>query len=284
MYRKGQASWVNWIKKRIDNNLNFLAVAEGSTGIGKSWSMLSVAYMIDPTFEPRQIAFDFRRLMEILNSDWFKKKKTKVVLFDEVQISISNRKWQSLVNQLFNYLLSTFRHQNIILLFTSPYTDFLDLQARKLLHCIFECKGWNKKTRTSHLRPKLQQYNGKYKKFYEHSLFVLKDGKLFKLVNWHVHAPPKHLILPYEQSKVEFTSKLNQSILQQLTDMENKTTNKDKQQPKKPLTELQEQILELCEQGYNQLQIAEKLNKKQPQISLNMRYMRNKNYILNKKT
>jgi len=35
MYKKGEDSWVRYIKARINSNLNFIAIAEGSTGIGK---------------------------------------------------------------------------------------------------------------------------------------------------------------------------------------------------------------------------------------------------------
>jgi len=30
-YKKGEHSWITWIKKRIKENLNFLAIAEGPT-------------------------------------------------------------------------------------------------------------------------------------------------------------------------------------------------------------------------------------------------------------
>lgn len=276
MYKKGEQSWIRWIKKRIKNNLNFLAIAEGPTGIGKSWGMIRVAYDLDNDFEARQIAFSFKQVMEIINADWFKKKKLKVIVFDEAQTDISNRQWQSLTNKLFNYLLSTFRHQNIILLFTSPYSDFIDSQSMKLIHCRFDIKGHNRETKQTHIRPKLLQYNSKLKKFYEHSLFVIRDSKYIKLVDWHVTKPPQHLIEPYEQAKCEFTSKLNKSILEQLNSIEEKS----KPKPKKPLTELQEKIWDLWNTGLNQKQIAEKLGKVPQHISDNVKFMRNKGYSL----
>jgi replication-associated recombination protein RarA len=68
MHKPGEQSFVRWIKKRIDDNLNFLAIFEGSPGAGKSWSALSIAYAIDPEFNPRdQVAFSFRDLMRIIN-------------------------------------------------------------------------------------------------------------------------------------------------------------------------------------------------------------------------
>lgn len=230
MYKKGEHSWVRYIKLRIRSNLNFLALAEGSTGSGKSWSMLSVAYLIDPIFDPRQIAFSFREVMHIINADWFKKKKWKIILFDEPQTSISNRQWQSLTNRLFNFLLSTFRHQNIVLLFATPYADFIDVASQKLLHCKFEVKGHSTKTNLTTIRPKLLQYNSRMKKFYEHSLYVTHQGRAggsTKLVKWNVPKPPQHLINAYEIKKSEFTNALNKDIEGQLNTMETKQKEKD---------------------------------------------------------
>ena len=230
MYKTGEHSWVRYIKMRIKSNLNFLALAEGSTGSGKSWAMLSVAYLIDPTFEIRQVAFSFQEVMRIINADWFQKRRWKVILFDEPQVSISNRQWQSLTNRLLNFLISTFRNQQVILLFATPYGDFIDSATQKLLHCKFEVKGHSAKTNLTTIRPKLLQWNSRLHKFYEHSLFVTRKGMLggaTKLVKWNVPKPPKHLIDAYEVKKSNFTSNLNKDIQNQLDDADKKKKDKD---------------------------------------------------------
>lgn len=211
--------FATWIKKRIKNNLNFLAIAEGQTGAGKSWAMLSLAYNIDPDFEVKQVAFSFREVMAIINADWFKKKKWKIILFDEPQTDISNRTWQSLTNKLMNYLVSTFRHQNIVLLFATPYADFIDSQTKKLIHCVFDVRGHSRKTKKAQVRPKLLQYNSKLKKFYEHSLYVIDRGGYNKLTMMFIDEPPKQLIEPYEEKKTDFTTLLNQDIQKQLDEL-----------------------------------------------------------------
>jgi len=164
--------------------------------------------------------------MEIINSEWFNEKKWKVIIFDEAQADISNRQWQSLTNKLMNYLLSTFRHRNIILLFTSPYSDFLDSQTMKLMHCKFEIRGHSRKTGKTHIRPKLLQYNSKQKKFYEHSLYVINKGRYNKLIYWELEKPPEHLIKPYEEAKTKFTENLNRDILNDLNAFEKKSNEK----------------------------------------------------------
>jgi len=242
MFKEGESSWISWIKKRINNNLNFLAIAEGPTGVGKSWAMLSIAHQIDPEFESRQVAFSFKQVMQIINSDWFKKKKWKIIIFDEAQTDMGNRQWQSLTNKLVNFLLSTFRHQNIILLFTSPYSDFIDSQAMKLIHCKLEIRSHDRKTNKTTIRPKLLQYNSNMKKFYYHSLHVIKDGFPEKMMIWKVDKPPKHLIDPYEKDKTAFTSELNKSIMNELNGMDRAKQGIDS---RKPLTDKQRIIFDL---------------------------------------
>ena len=229
MHKQGEHSWITYIKSRIKQNLNFMAIAEGQTGVGKSWSMLSVSYLIDPDFTVDQVAFSFRDVMKIIVDPTFQKKKWKVILFDEAQTDINNRTWQSLSNKLMLYLTSTFRHQNIIFLMTSPYSDFMDSATMKLVHCKFIMKGVNRKTGLSNCRPKLQQYNGKMKKFYEHSLVVSSKKGTIKITNWGIPKPPKHLVDLYEEKKTEFTSQLNLDIKRQLDEAFEKAQGKKKE-------------------------------------------------------
>lgn len=248
LYKKGEPSWISWIKKRIAHNLNFISLFQGATGIGKTWGAISLAQMIDPEFSVQQVVFDFKELMAVINSDWFKEKKWKIVIFDEPQITISNRNWQSTTNKLMNYLLSTFRHQNIILIFCSPYVDFLDSQSMKLLHCIFECVGVNKKKELSRVRPKIQQYNSYMKKTYQHPLYVIRNKKAIPLRDWYIPKPSEELIEQYEQKKTNFTSKLNQDILNTIDELSGKSEkaeqNKGNDQ-RKPLTEKQKRTMEV---------------------------------------
>jgi hypothetical protein len=212
------------------------------------------------------------------------KRKYKVILFDEAQTDLSNREWQRRVNKLFNYLITTFRHQNIIVLFTSPYSDFIDSASMKLLHAKFEVKGWNKKTEKAHIRPKLLQYNSKLKKFYEHSLFVIKNGKMEKLVNWFVNKPPAHIIYPYEEMKTEFTQNLNQKITAELEELDKDDNLDEDKEPLDPTT-MQVDIWDIAREGYStQQEIADKVSTikgravKQSEIARNVISMRKKGY------
>ena len=232
LYRPGKDSWISWIKKRIKNNLNFVALLTGPTGIGKSWNAIEMAYRLDPEFDSvEQVAFKFTQLMQIINKfnnggtddpKGLNKKKIKVCIFDEAQTDVNKRDWQKKANKFLLYLLSTFRHQNIIVLFTTPYEDFIDSNSLKLFHAKFECQGWSKKTKKSRVRPKILQYNPKKKKFYEHSLHVIRGRKTYKLINWDLKMPPAHLTEPYEQAKFAFTNALNKKIYDEMMAEERK--------------------------------------------------------------
>ena len=219
--KKGESCIVTLTKKRIKNNLNMFCMFTGKLGSGKSWSGISYALELDPDFDAeKQITFNFRKTMELINADWFQKKKVKVILWDEPQITISNRAWQSQVNKLVNYLISTFRHQNIILIMAAPYKDFLDSQTMKLLHWEFQCSKINKKKGVCITYPKYQQYNPNKKITYPHPLYVLTKGKRLLMRTWKIKKPNKEAIKIYETNKLKFTASLNKDIEKKLNELE----------------------------------------------------------------
>jgi len=213
------------------------------------------------------------------------KKKHKVVIFDEAQTSTNRRDWQSKVNKYLNFLLSTYRHQNIITLFTSPYEDFLDSAALKLFHVKFECKGWSKKTRKSKMTPKIYQYNAQRSKMYEHPLYVIKENGAVPLRVWIVGCPPKEMTGPYEVEKFKFTNALNQRITQELEEMSH-AENVPKINIKNELNPLSMQPdiwQEVVDNGYNtQTELANKLGKDIAQVNRNITSMRKKGWDIRK--
>lgn len=252
MYKKDEPSWPKWIKKRIRNNLNFVALFTGETGVGKSWSAIEIARQIDPAFDSvKQVAFNFAGLMRVINKfnnagldDELYDKKYKVVIFDEAQTDVNRHEWQSKTNKFLNYVLSTFRHQNIIVFFTTPFEDYIDSNALKLFHAKFECKGWSKKTKKSTLRPKIFQYNPQQRKMYNHSLHIITKTGVKKMVTWNIGCPPKELTDPYEEAKFRFTNALNMKITLELEAMEK--ADEPKKEELNPLS-CQPELWKFCE-------------------------------------
>ncbi len=249
-HKEGESSFITWIKKRIRLNLNFVGLFQGPLGVGKSYAAISTALSLDPEFDiDRQLTFEFQTTMALINSDWFKAKKVKVIIWDEPQITISNRQWQSAMNKLVNYVMSTFRHQNIILLFAAPYKDFLDSQTMKLLHCVFKCEGIDRRKNVSSVRPLIQQYNSDMKKYYQHRLWVIRNGKANPMSFWGIRKPPKHITERYEKNKLAFTDKLNKMCQEEAERLSIKETNKP---IKKPLPDGQQQILDTAKRLFEE--------------------------------
>lgn len=277
---KQEPAWVKYVKKRIyRENKNFIANIEGQTGSGKTYAMLRFAELLDKNFTVDNVVFTGKELMELVNSG--KLKKGSVILFDESQIDLSSRNWMSIMNKMLNYLITTFRHKNFVLLFTSPYSDFIDSQTRRLFHARFRTVGIDFKKKTCRLKCHLLQYNSDMKKTYTHRLAErqkdLSSGQnqMVQIDFWKIDLPSAQLIEEYEVKKTIFTNRLNIEIMETLEAKFNK---------KKPLSELQEKIKELWEKGMtNQTEIAEKLNTFPQTINKNIGYMRNKGFNLDKK-
>ena len=259
-WKKGQNSYVHFVIRQVTKkNSNFIALFQGGPGTGKTWCAIALSELLDPTFNvDKQLVFDFKQLMALINDEDFKKRKTKIIIFDEPQISISNRSWQALTNKMMNFLISTFRHQNVILFFCCPYRDFLDSQSMKMLHCVFEMQSINKKEGKVIIRPKLQQYNATMRKTYEHPLYVQKNGKIVALREISIRKPKKEHIDIYEVNKTTFTSKLNREIEMKI-DAETKSED-----GRKKLTEHQEKAMSClalgmtAKEGAKTMGIAEK--------------------------
>ena len=243
--------WIDYIKSRIEKNKNFLAIISGPTGSGKSWAGLSLGELIDPEFCAERVVFKGKDLMELINSG--KLKKGSVIVWDETQIDLSNRNWQSVTNKMLNYLLSTFRHKNFILFFTSPYSDFIDSATLKLFHANFETRGINKAKKTVTLSPKLLQYNQSIKKWYRKYLKVKTGNGLIKVKSLVLDRPSKNLIDEYENKKNKFTKNLNFDISEKLGSLNSFGESKGS------LTNKQQAILDCWKQGiFLQKDIAKK--------------------------
>lgn len=236
--KRQEPYWILYIKRRIINMKNFLAIVTGQTGSGKSYSALSLCLQVDSSFTPERIVFSMKELMKLINEGNLK--SGSAILWDEAGIDASNRSWQSLTNKMINFLLQTFRHKRIVLIMTTPYLDFVDSNTRKLFHAEIVTQHINKKTKMVKTKPMVIQYNSRNKKFYYKFLRVNSGKGVAPVKSWNIPKPPEWLVNEYEEMKTNFTSALNKDIEKQLNPIILNPNDK-----RKPLTAKQEQVLKL---------------------------------------
>ena len=243
-------SWIKYFLSRIKQNKNNLVAVIGSTGSGKTWSAISICEKMSKEngvyFGIENIIFTLKDLMALINSGDLK--AGSCIIFDEPQISISSREFQSEANRIFNYLLTTFRHRNLSLFFCTPFEDLLDLSTRKLFHVKFSTLSLDRNKKTCKWKGVTLQYNSQRKKFYEKFLrivFPVDNENLKKVLkSWSVSKPSEELIKVYEKKKTNFTTNLNKEIEERLNHYDNSQKQrygiKDK---RKRLTEKQKDVL-----------------------------------------
>jgi len=264
--------WISYIKKRIEKKKNFLGFIGGPTGSGKSWAGLSICNMADATFNPERIVTTMRQLIKLVNSE--KLKEGSAILWDEAGIDISNKSWQSLTNKTINFLMQTFRHKRFILIFTSPYLDFIDAGTRKLFHAEFLMSSIDYDKEKSKVKPYLIQYNSRARKFYYKYLRVNTKRGISPIKIWNIPKPPQWLIDEYEIIKTKFTTELNKDIERQLDELESSKNNKER----KPLTAIQERVLTLMAKYDNAQAVAKEMGISDKSIYFHISQARKKGY------
>ena len=131
------SSFVESIQKRLlVHNQNWLCVVCGGTGTGKSYSALRLASMVDPTFNIDRVVFRVEDFMKLLNAGNLV--KGNAIMFDEAGVNMNSREWYSVQNKCISYLLQTFRHRNLAVIFTTPNLSYIDKAVRGLFHCYIE--------------------------------------------------------------------------------------------------------------------------------------------------
>lgn len=247
---------LNSIKARLwRRNQNWLAVICGQTGTGKSWSACSIAKIIDKSFTIDNVVFSATEFIELINSG--KAKRGSVIVFDEAGVGFAARNWYSKFNKNLSYILQTFRHMNLGLIFTVPSFDFVDVHARRLFHAYIETHTINYKERYVRLKWQGLQYNAMTKTLYRKYPRVRgPDGKIRRIPYMDIYEPPDNIKNPYEAKKKSYLAMLNKEVEARIKAELNKGKHKGK--TKKSI------IKKAWEQGLTNKQIATEYN-----ISLN---------------
>lgn len=216
--------WVQYMHQRIRQNKNMVIFIFGQVGSGKSYSAVEICRQADPYFTEDQIVFSPNELMELMNSG--KLRKGSAIVYEECGVSLDATKWQSTTNQMMRYLLETFRHRNFILIFTSPFMNFMAKKSRMLIQAAFETKGIDFENNCCKIKPMQLQYNARNDKTYWKYLRVNIKGKYRPIQEWRIPKLPEELLKQYETKKKAFTDKLYDQIKKNLEGL-----NESKEKP-----------------------------------------------------
>lgn len=222
-------SFIKYFASRVlNNNKNFLCAVTGPTGAGKSWLCGAISEIYSKEYgiyyNPKvHTIFSVKELLDLINRKDLDDvlPPGSIVMFDEPQVSVNSRDWRSEANQVLNTLTSTFRNMRLIILFATPFLEFIDKQSRILFHAEIEVKGYDKTTGLSLCKPRLLEWNPRKGDFYKKRLVVKYPDRektaleWYFVQHWTVPKPSKQWQIVYEAAKLAFTKKLNRELKQQ---------------------------------------------------------------------
>jgi len=120
------------------HNEHWMCCIVGQEGMGKSYTALKIAKMMDPTFDETRVIFDVTEFLRILKDDEYQPGQVWVI--DEAGVSLGNRTWQDSEQVKLNQALQLIRSHNLGLVFTLPRLSELDSQTEGRLQDVIEIR------------------------------------------------------------------------------------------------------------------------------------------------
>ncbi|MEM3555280.1 MAG: hypothetical protein QXF56_00970 [Candidatus Micrarchaeia archaeon] len=220
-------SIVDWIYNRVHKqNKNFMCAIIGETGSGKSYCALRIAEVLDSTFNISRVCFTPNEFMALLNSGLLR--RGNFIVLDEAGVSMPARDFMSFTNKAMSYILQTFRHENLGVIFTLPDLNMMDVSARKLLHALIETQEIDAQRQEVLVKFFFINNNPRFGKIYaRYPRFVSEDGAVIKYDGFYIGKPSEALIQAYEEKKKQFTAQLKRDISLELQKLEKRKNRVD---------------------------------------------------------
>ena len=119
---------------------NTAQIVTGGGGSGKTIFGIISAFIINPKrFSENFYVNSAKEFITAVDES----RSGDSIVWDEVGVSLSSRKWHSLSNILTAETLQTYRRNKLTVFFVVPDMSFIDVQARKLMTSYVEMKRYN---------------------------------------------------------------------------------------------------------------------------------------------
>lgn len=213
---------LNHIKANIARNMNYMGIACGIPGSGKSYAAIKIAEEVAKIFKCKfdadKIAFSPEEFLEIIR-DQNLKTGTPIV-FEEVGVGLSARDWYSVSNKLINAVFQTFRRQKLVVLFNTPNMFYIDSNARVLFHGYIEPVNIDFRREVCTVKYFDMENNPRdhRRKIYWHHL----ENSGRKVKRHEIPKPSEEILDQYEEKKKRFASDLIESALKEMKNLRDK--------------------------------------------------------------
>jgi len=201
------------IKRRLlSQNKNCLIAICGETGSGKSYQALRLGEDIDPNFSSENVVTSAEGFLDALEKPFIK--AGTAIVWDEAGVGLPSREWQTIQNKCINYVMQTFRHMNIAVIFTTPNLGFIDVQLRNLFHFYLETQSIDYKNgKSTSMIFNLKQYSRTNEVIPVHPRVRLQSkytgkGRVVVAKRVVFGLPSTRLVDEYERMKTDMTKEV----------------------------------------------------------------------------
>ena len=240
--------WINYINARIAKRKNFICIITGETGSGKTYAALSLGEILDPHFDMKNVCFNSTEFLNLVDEKTKKMNRGAVILWEEMQIDMSNLNFQSRVSKMVNYILTTFRHQGFVLLITVPHFGLLNKTSKMLAHSMWKTDRIDYSRNVCIIKPYVLKMPNDMTAELHRNWFVTRDGS--PVTTLELPKPSKELIKQYELKKNEFSQQLRDKVRTEFEEV--KTNKKDAL----GLTEIQRKMIDLFNKKLKREEVA----------------------------
>jgi len=188
---------------------------------------MSIAEKLDPDFNIHRVVFSGREFMKLINNPGrYKLGKGSFIVWDETGLNLGARDFMSSVNKAICGVLQVFRHRNYGVIFCLPNLSFLDVQARRLLHFVFETIAIDYENQEVITKPFEAETCGRWHKTYLKYPRFRVGGEIRVIKRFRIPKPSDELIEAYEKKKEKFAREFYRKTEKEIKEIEERKRKK----------------------------------------------------------